>query len=223
MKPIPISIIGLLTATCIFCISCTDSLTGSESDLSESLGSVEDVHLIPGGENATIMVNRNRKEAYFDIRFTNIESNNVIENGTLESWCIYWTTPIDSNNGIYEGIRLYSTDLVEKWKPLNYLLNISKELKNSDPDLTYRDFQIVLWSLRANPEFNVDTISIEDLPSLFKTENGQRNFSTEKVKQILSIVDAGYKDFSFTSGTKFAVIAETPPDVQTVFAVVEKK
>lgn len=223
MKPAINFIICLFTITILFNTSCTDSLTGSESDLSDSLEPVEDVQLIPGGENATITVNKNRKEAYFDILFTNIESNDVIDNGTLESWCIYWTTPIDSNNGTYNGIKLYSTDLVEKWKPLNYLLNISQELKNSDPDLTYRDFQIVLWSLRANPEFNLDNVTIEDLPSIFKTEDGRRNFSTEKVKQILDIVDAGYKDFNFSSGTKFAVIAETPPDVQTVFAVVEKK
>lgn len=102
---------------------------------------------------------------------------------------------------------------MEKWKPLNYLLNISQELKNNDPDLTYR----------ANPKFNVDTITVDDLPSLFKKEAGERNFSTEKVKQILSIVEVGYKDFIFSSGTKFAVIAETPPDVQTIFGVVEKK
>lgn len=223
MKPIINSIICLITLTFFFSTSCTNSLTGSEPDLSESLEPVEEVQLIPGGENATITVNKNRNEAYFSIQFSNISANNVIENGTKEAWCIYWTKSIDSNNGIYNGIKLYSTDLVEKWKPVNYLLNIRQELKNSDPDLTYRDFQIVLWSLRANPEFKLDNVAIEDLPSVFRTEDGQRNFNTEKVKQILDIVEAGYKDFSFSSGTKFAVIAETPADVQTVFAVVEKK
>lgn len=223
MKPAINFIFCLFTITILFNTSCSDSLTGSESDLSDSLVPVEEIQLIPGGENATITVNKNRRGAYFDIHFTNIGSNSVIENDPLESWCIYWTTPIDSNNGIYNGIKLYSTDLVEEWKPLNYLLNISQALKNGDRDLTYRDFQIVLQSLRANPEFSVDNIATEDLPSIFQTEDGERNYSTEKVKQILATVDAVYKDFSFSTGTKFAVIAETPPDVQTVFAVVEKK
>lgn len=223
MKPILNSTLCLITLTILFSTSCTNSLTGSEPDLSESLDPVEDVQLIPGGENATITVNKNHNEAYFSIQFSNVSTNNVIENGTMLAWCIYWTKPIDSNNGIYNNIKLYSTDLVEKWKPVNYLLNIKQELKNSDPDLTFRDFQIVLWSLRANPEFKLDNVATEDLPSVFRTEDGQRNFNTEKVKQILDTVEAGYKDFNFSSGTKFAVIAETPVDVQTVFAVVEKK
>ena len=222
MKPAINTIIFLITTTILFGTSCTDSLTGSEPDLSESLISVENVQSIQGGENATITVNKNHKEAYFSIQFSNIDANKVIETGTWDAWCIDWRKPIDSNNGTYNSIQLYSTDLVEKWKPVNYLLNISQDLKSSDPDLTWREIQLVLWSLRANPEFKLDKVAVEDLPSSFRTD-GQPNFSNEKVREILKIVENGYKDFVFSAGTKFAVIAETPADVQTVFAVVEKK
>lgn len=212
----------LILIALLFSISCSESFTGSEPDIADTLDSVEDVKLIKGAENASIIVNKNHSNAYFNILFGNIDTNNVIGNGEKVSWCIDWTKPIDSNEGSYNGITLYSTDLVEKWKPVNYLLNITEELRSKDPELTWREFQIVIWSLRANPEFNIDNVAIEDLPSRFRTESGEANFSIAKVKQILATVEAGYRDFNFTAGTRFAVIAETPVNIQTVFAVVEK-
>jgi hypothetical protein len=222
MKPMINSIIFLITITILFSTSCTNSLTGFEPDLSESLVPVEDVQPIPGGENATITVNKNHKESYFNIHFSNINANKVIETGIWEAWCIDWTKPIDSNNGTYNGVKLYSTDFVEKWKPVNYLLNIKEDLIENDPDITFREIQMAIWSLRSNPVFDLDEIAVEDLPSAMRT-NQQPNFSYEKVGEILMIVENGYKEFVFSAGTKFAVIAETPADVQTVFTVVEKK
>lgn len=222
MKPITNFKICLYAITLLFSASCTNSSTGLEPDLTESLKPVEEVLLVSGGENATITVNKNQKEAYFSILFSNINSNNVIENGTLEAWCIDWTKPLDSNNGTYNNIELYSTDRVEKWKPLNYLLNIKDNLLNGDPKITWREIQIAIWSLRANPEFDLDTVTAEELSGTF-TNNGQPNFSYDKVREILDIVDNGYKEFVFSTGTKFAVIAATPADIQTVFGVVEKK
>lgn len=222
MKPLSNYIIFVFTIMILFSTSCTGSFTGSETDLKETLKTVEEVQPIAGGENATITVNKNQKDAYFSIHFSNIDANQVIEIGTKEAWCIDWKKPIDSNNGTYNGIQLYSTDLVEKWKPLNYLLNIKDELLNGDPKITWREIQVVIWSLRANPEFDLDTVTAEELPSSFTTD-GQPNFSYEKVREILNTVESGYKEFVFSAGTKFAVIAATPADVQTVFGVVEKK
>lgn len=213
--------ICLIAITVLFSTSCTNSPTGSEPDLSETLETVEEVQPIPGGESATITVNKSQT-AYFNIEFRDIKPNNIIDNGINLGYCIDWEKAINSDNGTYSAITLHSTDLVEKWKPVNYLLNIEQDLKENDPDLTWREIQIVLWSLRANPEFNLEKVAVEDLPAEFRTD-GQLNFDSEKVRQILNIVETGYKDFSFSSGTKFAVIAETPADVQTVITVVEKK
>ncbi|NGP75639.1 hypothetical protein G3570_03285 [Balneolaceae bacterium YR4-1] len=222
MKPVTNFKICLIAMTVLFSTSCEKSLTGSEPDLTITLKSVEEVQLISGGENTTITVNKNNNESNFSIYFSNIDANNVIENGTLEAWCIDWTKHIGSNNTTYQGIKLYSTDRVEKWEKVNYLLNIKDQLKNGDPNITWREFQVVIWSLRANPEFDLDKIEVEDLPSSMLT-NGQPNFSYDKVKEILLILENGYKEFVFSAGTKFAVIAATPADVQTVFGVVEKK
>ncbi len=213
--------ICLIAITVLFSTSCEKSPTGSESDLSETLETVEEVQAIPGGESVTITVNKSQT-AYFNIEFRDIRPNNIIDNGISLGYCIDWEKTINSDNGTYSAITLHSTDLVEKWKPVNYLLNIEQDLKENDPDLTWREIQIVLWSLRANPEFNLDKVAAEDLPAEFRTD-GQLNFDSEKVREILNIVETGYKDFRFSSGTKFAVIAETPADVQTVITIVEKK
>ncbi|WP_372906211.1 hypothetical protein [Rhodohalobacter sp.] len=223
MKSIIYSKIYLLAILALFSISCEKTVSGSEPDLSDTLDPVEGVTLIPGGDNATIQVNKNHQTAYFNLQLSDIGTNELIENGTKEAWCIDWTKPIQSSNTTYSGIKLYSTDMVDKWKPVNYLLNISQDLRSGDPDLTWREIQLVVWSLRANPEFDLNTVATEDLPSSFQTENGERNFDAQKVTDILAMVEAGYEDFDFSSGTKFAVIAETPVDIQTVFVVVEKK
>jgi hypothetical protein len=191
----------------------------SDNELSESLEPVEDVRLISGAESATITVNKGN-QAYFSINFDSIESNDVIENGTGEGWCIDWRKSIDSNGGSYSDIELYSTYLVEEWKPINFLMNIKENLKAKDPQLTWREFQLVVWSLRANPEFNLDEVSLEDLSNRFLNSDGEPDFSYEKVKNILDIVEEGHKNFSYGPEKKFAVIAATPSDVQTVFTVV---
>lgn len=204
----------------LFAISSCKNLTGDSGNISDSLDPIENVVPVEGAESTTLLVNKG-SEAYFSLEFSGMDQNSVIQNGFIgDGWCIDWQKPIESNNGTYSGIQLYSTYNVEKWNPLNYLFNIMDDLKQADPDLTYREFQAVVWSMRGLPEFNLETISDEDLPSRLRTD-GQANFSREKVATIIEIVEAGYQDFEFTEGTKFAVIAETPADVQTVITVVE--
>lgn len=197
------------------------NLTGESDDISDSLDPVENVVPVEGAENATITVNKS-SDYYFSIGFTDLAENTVIQDGfTGEGWCIDWQKPIDSDNGTYSGIQLYSTFNVEKWNPLNFLLNITDDLREADPELTFREIQAAVWSLRGFPEFNLEAIPDEELPSRLRGDEGEANFSREKVATILEIVEGGYENFNFTEGTRYAVIAETPADVQTVITVVE--
>ena len=196
------------------------NLTGDSGNISESLEPVENVTPLEGAESSSIVVNKGT-ESYFVLEFSGLNENDVIQNGfTGEGWCIDWQKPIESNGGTYSDIQLYSTFNVEKWNPLNFFFNIMDDLRQADPDLTYREFQAVVWSLRGFPEFNLEALTDEQLPGRLKSD-GQANFSREKVATISDIVEAGYEDFEFTEGTRFAVIAETPSDVQTVITVVE--
>lgn len=198
------------------CTPITDN-TNNTGNISDSLEPVDEVGVIPGGENSTMIVSRSQR-SYFSLDFSDIETNEIFNNGNYEGWCINWQMPI--NTITYHHIPLYTTYGVEKWKPLNYLLNIKDDLLENDPNLTYKEIQIVIWLLRGFPEFNLDTIPIEDLPRTMR-QNGEYNFEREKAEDILEIVEAGFGDFDFSEGTKFAVIAETPSDVQTVIAVAE--
>jgi len=214
-----ISIWALCTIV-LFIIAACSNPTSNDGGLEDSLDPVEDVTPITGAQNTTMNVNRG-PDSYFVLGFSSVESNDVIADGMVgEGWCIDWEKPIDSNDGSYSNIPLYSTFNVESWNPLNYLFNIKEGLMNDDPELTYREIQLVVWSLRGHPEFNLEQVELESLPSRMRTD-GEANFSYEKVNEILEIVENNYQDFEFVEGTKYAVIAETPADVQTVITVVE--
>lgn len=202
----------------LFVFASCEILEQNDKQLSESLESVEEVILIPEGKDATITVNQDNK-AFFSIGFSDIEQNDVIQNGIGEGWCIDWQTEIDSENGVYNGVELYSTYRVEKWKPVNYLINIKDDLMANNSEITYREIQLAIWSFRANPEFNLEEVALEDLPGRM-VKDGQPNFSYERVKEIITTVEQGYSDFEYNDESKFAVIASTPSDVQTVFTVV---
>jgi hypothetical protein len=220
MRSIHKLILLILFVSTVLLLSSCKNLTGDSGNISESLDPVENVVPLEGAESSTIVVNKGT-DSYFRLEFSGLNSNDVIQNGfTGEGWCIDWQKPIESNNGTYSDIQLYSTFNVEKWNPLNFLFNIMGELKQADPDITYREFQAVVWSLRGLPEFNLEAVLDKDLPSRLR-EGDEANFSREKVATILEIIEAGYRDFEFTEGTRYAVIAETPFDVQSVITVVE--
>jgi len=199
-----------------FLTACSESTSTSLVD--DSLEPVAKVSFINGSENTVLTVNRSQN-SYFSLDFENVGNNDVINNGTGEGWCIDWQKPIDSDGGVYSDIRLYSTFLVEEWNPLNYLLNIKEQLKTDDSEITYREIQLAIWSLQGLPEFELDNVEPDELPARM-LENGQPAFNKDKVKEILDLVTEGHRDFDFVDGTKFAVIAETPSDVQTVITVV---
>jgi len=207
----------LLTAILIIASSCKNLTT--ESDLEDSLDPVEEVLRINGADNATITVNR-AQDTYFKLNFSDINENSVIGNGEGEGWCIDWQKPIDSNGGVYTNIQLYSTFNVTKWNPINYLFNIVGQLKQDNPEITFLEVQVAIWSMRGNPEFDLDAIEVTDLPAEMHN-NGEPTFNREIVDYILQVVEAGYRDFVPTEGSRFAVIAETPADVQTVITIVE--
>jgi hypothetical protein len=199
--------------------SCKDVST--QSALEDSLETVEEVSLIPGTSNTAITINKSN-ESYFRINFSGTGTNDIISDGEREGWCIDWQMPINASNSTYEHIPLYSTYNVESWKPINYLFNIVDDLYDSMPEMTHREIQLAVWTLRGNPEFDVSTLDPENTP-LGMFRDGQPLFNIEILEEILETVDAGYKTFEPGEHSRFAVIAETPADVQTVITVVEHK
>lgn len=202
----------------IVAISCRDLPT--QSDLDDSLETVEKVSPISGSSNTILTVNKSN-ESFFRLNFSNINTNDIINNGEKTGWCIDWQKPIDSSGGTYEGIKLYSTFNVESWKPINYLFNNLDDLRDEIPGLTNIEIQLVIWSLRGNPEFDLNQVQHSDLPSRMYNNN-EILFNKEVVLATLQKIEENYRGFNYDNNLRFVVIAETPVDVQTVITVIEK-
>ena len=212
----------------LFITSCEN--TASE-DFSESIEIFSDLEMVQGATNVTAVVNQGSRvgeanryvvgaDSWFQIQLQGIESNDFINNGTVGGWCLEWKKNMRSNNDVHEGNRIYSTKGADKWKPLNYFFSIKKELEREDPSLTYREFQAVIWSLAGDmgiaPEFDVTKLSVEELPNRL-LDNGEVNFSKEKVLSILDRVRTEYASTNFkTTGSDGVVVMETEGDQQDV-------
>jgi len=188
--------------------------------LQDSLDVIPELSLIEGGENSNVTVN-DGTESYFTFDITNINPNNHISEGSGKGWCILWNKPIASHNTTHAGLRLYSSYGDKQWKPLNYLLNIRESLVKNDSDISYREIQAAIWSLMDFPEFNLNNISIDQLPSRM-VRDGQYNFDRERVNQIIKHVRDNYKSFEYSSASTYAVVAETPSDTQTIIIEVSE-
>jgi len=208
----------IVLGTIGFLVSCND-YTGVE--INETLDVIPELSVIDGAHNTTMKVNKgDSRNSYFSLELSNIEFNNVVTNGENEGWCLAWDKPINSDNGVYEEMPLLSTFGDKTFKPLNYFLNIRSSLRTEFPNMTYREEQVVIWMLRDFPKFDLENISISQLPDRFR-DGDQRRFNEEIVQKVYNTVKEGINTFEYTSETTqlFAVVVETETNDQTVFTV----
>ncbi|TVQ08517.1 MAG: hypothetical protein EA364_15430, partial [Balneolaceae bacterium] len=180
--------------------------------LQESLQGVPSVRLIDGAENSTITLTKGT-DSYFRLEISNIDQNDHILPGIAKAWCIDWRTPIST--GVHDGIRLHSSYGDKSLKPVNYLLNIRGALIVKDPDLTYKEIQVAIWSLLHYPEFNLNTIRADRLPADM-VRDGKPDFDRKKAEQIVMLVNSKVGSFEYNPSSRYAIVAETPSNTQTV-------
>jgi len=168
--------LGLLMGMLVFIVSCEQT---TNSTIEQSFEEVMQVTLIPDVEvNELAVAQREDQESYLKVRLNNGRE--------LEGWCIEWNE--DQNFTIENGARVYSTRGSETWRAVNYFMRIKNKLRAADPELGYREIQVIIWSLIENPAFDVDKISeYERLdPRIYK--DGTPQFDVQKVKDIVSLV-----------------------------------
>jgi probable HAF family extracellular repeat protein len=180
--------------------------------LQESLQGIPYVKLIDGAENSTITLTRGTG-SYFRLEVSNIDPNDHILPGMAKAWCIDWRTPIST--GVHDGIKLHSSYGDKSFKPVNYLLNIRGGLMVKDPDLTYKEIQVAIWSLLHYPEFNMNKIRADQLPADM-VRDGKPDFDRKKAEQIVMLVNSNVGSFEYKPGSRYAIVAETPSNTQTV-------
>ncbi|PKD43289.1 hypothetical protein CWD77_11785 [Rhodohalobacter barkolensis] len=157
----------------------------SEKGLDESLDKVPNVTAIKGAENASITVNKG-SNSFFSIDIDNVEWNTLISNGEREAYCIAWKDPISSDNSIYDGIGVYSTAGDKQFADVNRLFTMKNALQKADPEITWREIQVAVWSLVPFQEFDMN-MPVDELPSRVRS-NGEVNFDKDKVQFILDAV-----------------------------------
>lgn len=200
----------LISLTVIVSTCDSNKIAGIE----DSLQSVPNITAIEGAESTNLTVSKG-SESYFIVDISNIKANEFISAGEARAWCIQWDKPIASNNDQHPGIKLYSTKGDNNWKPINYLLSIRPYLQRMDPEITYKEIQIAIWSLLDFPKFDLNELSINELPTDM-VRDGRYDFNRPKAEQIINHVRDNFKSYEYNSSSTFAVVAEMNTETQTV-------
>lgn len=191
----------LLLVGAVFLHACESSVTNQE--IGESFELITGLEQITEATNVTATINRGENvgaNSWFEVNLDNIQSNEFIANGIVEGWCLEWKKPLNADNDVHKGTKIYATKNSDTWKPLNYLFAIKKDLEIEDPSLTRREFQAVIWTLAGDmgiaPKFDVTKLTVDELPNRLVSGN-QPNFSREKVVSIVSRVQKEYRTAKF--------------------------
>ena len=209
---------GVLLLSILFWSACNNP----GSSLEESVEPYLELESIEEASSTTVTVNKGETyglDSFFAFDLSNIKPNGIVSNGLKEGWCLEWNKPLDSNNGVQTDVKMFNTHGSDSWKPANYLMNIKDDLQSVDPELTYREIQVALWSLIEVPAFNIDK-ALQDgtMPSRMLT-NGSPNFNVEKTKGIVNKVRNEVDDFVYKPGTPVIVYSNTASDDQDMGSV----
>ncbi|MEX2573618.1 MAG: hypothetical protein WD317_04950 [Balneolaceae bacterium] len=194
---------GLLFAACDQPVD-PAAESGQEYNLYDGLEQVE------GTENSEVTV-RQGEDAWFEFDIDNIESNEYIIPGTYEGWCIEWNKHIAQNGDTHENLPMYSTYGVDRWKPLNYFLNIIDQLKEESPELTNKELQAVIWSIMEGPKFDLNELPVNHLPHRLRSD-GEINFDKDMVLRIIDHVREHASAFRYDRSKKFALFIKNRDD-----------
>jgi len=206
----------------LYLAACSD-ITNDSLQFNEELQVFTDLEPVPGTSDLVLNLKRGQDvgvDSWFVFNFRDIEEGAILPNGEMKGWCVEWNKPIQANNTDHTNINALSTLNNEKWKDLNYFLNIMDELQEADSELTFRDMQAVIWSLIGIPEFNLDELSDADLPTRLLDANGIAAFSREKVNEIVGSVKENSSGFTIEEGDRYAILLETGDDKQNLMAPV---
>ncbi len=217
---------GILSAFLIFIVAglfytaCDNNSTAPSFE--SSIDMVIGLEPVSGTENSKIKINKGTDlgvDSWFVFEIDEMQPNGLVENGVVEGWCVEWNKPIQSDGTIHQSKMSYSTFGKEKWKPLNYFLSIKDQLKAEDPSLSFREIQATIWSLVAEPKFDLNKLTNEELPARLKTSDGVPDFSKKKVLAMVNKVINEADSYEYKWNKPIAVLHDTDNDKQTVITL----
>jgi probable HAF family extracellular repeat protein len=187
----------------IYISSCKEYTT---AELSVSLELISAVEPIQGAQNATMDLQFDRTNgAPFSVDLSKVGSNSIVGNGTKQAWCIEWDAPVikDAQN----GVRLYSTQGKAQWEDVNYFLSQRESLQEKYPELSWKEVQIIIWSLVKHKPFDIDQIPSYQSFSENYYKDGTYLFNVDLTKTIITNVKATSRK-KIPSDNTFAIIIE---------------
>ncbi len=154
------SVLSMLLVALVF-TNCDvqDARVGTFEDAADK---IPNFTMIPDADNVTVKVEKNSRDAYFNVNLSNIGENAMILDGDYLGWCAHWSAPIGTDGEVYDGVALYSTMDDRNWNKLNYLLNMRRSYMNSVDGASYKEIQAVIWTIIEFKEFDVAENQIFD-------------------------------------------------------------
>ncbi len=213
---------GLITSCLLFITAgllytaCDNTTAPSFED---SIDLVVGLEPITGTENSVIKINKGTDlgvDSWFVFDIDGMQTGGIVNNGVVEGWCVEWNKPIQSDGTAHLNYQSYSTFGKDKWKPLNYFLSIKDQIKAEDPSLTYKEIQATIWSLIAEPKFDLNKLTNEQLPTRLKKSDGTPDFSKEKVLALANRVMKNVDSFEYKRNKPVAVLHDMGNDKQVV-------
>jgi len=197
--------------TCLVCIAFTllqlfvACREMPNSTIEDSLGFVRSVEPVAGGNNVSIEIGDGHDVgALFTVNISGIQHNSTLLNGTKKAWCIEFDATALKRE--QDGAKLYSTKGQELWRPLNYFLSIKEAIKQRYPQLTWKEIQIIIWSLIEHKPFNIDHIGEYEYFDANFFRNGRYLFDVSLTKEVLSYVRTNYSRQKELTSDTYAII-----------------
>lgn len=149
--------------------------------------------VIDGSENMRLTI-REGSESAFDVEIDGLRSVPFASDRFRKGWSVFPDRNIPSVGARFGDLTLLNTRDDDYWKPVNYLLNIRRQLAAADDRITGADIQAAIWVLSQHVDFNPATADAGSLPS-YMVKNGAPLFSSSVVNEIVQQVEAGYRAF----------------------------
>jgi hypothetical protein len=216
MNKFLLSTVALCIAAALFLSACQDTIS---PNLEDSLDLFAGLEAITEAQQTNVTINKGTAatDGYFTIQIDNIDDTPLLAPGVHEAWCLEWNKNLRSNGDVHQGVKWFSTGDNDTWKPLNYLFSIRGELQASDPDLTFRDLQAVVWVLAGEmgiaPAFDVLNLPAERIPARLRAGD-ELAIDREKVASIARRVMSEAPE---AIGIPVGTVAQTAEDEQDIY------
>src|SRR6056297_11413 len=214
-----LAVVTLFCAVTLFLSACQDNVS---PNIEDSLDLFSGLEAIPEASQTAVTIHQGSDPAmdgYFNIMVDGVETNPFLSPGTYQAWCLEWNKNLRSNGDEHADVSWYNTASSTTWKPMNYLLSITDDLKADDPELTYRDIQAVIWVIAGEmgiaPEFDVMNLPVNRIPSRLRSGD-ELAFSREKAAAIASkVIQEAPEAVIPTHG----IVAQTASDEQDIIVI----